>query len=152
MPLPELAGRIEKTAEPDVDMMRREIDDLTEQLENAQEEISSLREATLRLSRLLGPVYRALQAAIGEVDVPDAATTTAPAAIAGTEFWDRTKARLGGTMAIVIDVLLGHPGMSTTAVAVAAHCRVSTASTLLSRLKFQNLVEKKGQLWVLKSL
>ena len=53
MPLPELAGRIEKTAEPDVDMMRREIDDLTEQLENAQEEISSLREATLRLSRLL---------------------------------------------------------------------------------------------------
>lgn len=152
MALPELTGRIDKATEVDVEQMRIKIEDLTEQLEAYREEMNSLRESTLRLAQLLGPTYRALQAALGEIDMPGVTQAPSSAAAVGNDFWERTKGRLGGTMSDIVDILLGHPGMTTTAVANAAHCRISTASTLLSRMKGQNLVEKKGQLWVLKSL
>ena len=152
MALPELTGKIERPTEIDIEQMRIEIADLKVELEAAQEEVNSLRESTLRLAQLLGPTYRALQAALGEIDMPGVTQAPSSAATVGNDFWERTKARLGGTMSDIVDILLGHPGMTTTAVATAAHCRMSTASTLLSRMKGQNLVEKKGQLWVLKSL
>jgi hypothetical protein len=152
MELPELTGRIQNPPNP-ADQAKR-IEELEEELAASQEEVEELREATLRLAKLLTPVYRALQAAIGGDDVRITQDVQVDVASGdrSSEFWDKWKQKLGGKSAEIIDVLIGHPGMTTQSVRIAANCGFSTASTLLNKLKDMNLVRKYGGRWVLKSL
>ena len=162
MALPELTGKVERPNVIDVEQMRIEIERLTslnhrldEALRLERNKTAAIEAGSRELRQILLPLFNAMKRIYGELDlmgIADALDPT-PGASSGNrnEFWERTKARVGGKMADIIDVLMGHPGMTTTAVAKAAGCRVTTASTLLSRLKGQNLTMKKGSLWVLNS-
>ncbi len=148
---PLLEGRVGRDP---LEVLRDENRRLDEALRLERNRNAAIEAGARELRLILRPLYLSLQKLYGELEmmgVADGLDRTPAAGGHDSEFWERTKRRLGGTMAQIVEVLVGHPGMTTSAVSAASHCRLTTASTLLSRLKAQNLVQKKGNLWVLNS-
>jgi hypothetical protein len=135
---------------------------LRSELENERAEREKLQRSIVILRRQLAPLHHSLRAVFGEIELavgqeefsqPAAQVSSQERSSGGnSDFWEKWKQKLGGKQADIIDALMGHPGMTTTAVSKAAACRATTASTLLSRLNGMNLVAKNGGLWRLRDL
>lgn len=136
--------------------VRNELGQAIADKENLERSIRALRNQLSPLHRFLRALFGEIELAVGQEDSAQP-TVNAPrnensSGGDNSAFWERWKQKLGGKQADIIDALMGHPGMTTTAVAKSAGCRMATASTLLSRLNGMSLVEKNGALWRLKSI
>jgi hypothetical protein len=164
---PRLTGEVEQAKFDPAELLkemralRQDLNDAKVVIEDKQLRIDRLERLLVQLRAKLNPFYMILQGVFGDLDLADLpeepistymGVSPSPSVEQNLDFWEKWKKKLGGVQAEIIDCLLGHPGMTTTAISVAAHCRVSTASTLLSRLKAQNLVVKEGDKWLLRSL
>lgn len=153
---PLLEGRVAPSPAGEIQRLQKINEQLSEALRHERNKNAAIEAGARELRLVLRPLFDAMKRIYGELDmmgIPDALDQSpVSAAPANAAFWEKWKQKLGGVQAEIIDVLMGHPGMTTSAVAKAAHCRDSTASTLLTRLKQQNLLEKRGNTWVLKSL
>jgi hypothetical protein len=136
--------------------VRNELGQAIADKENLERSIRALRNQLSPLHRYLRALFGEIELAVGEEEFSQpTASTERPAAspsAGNSDFWEKWKQKLGGKQADILDALMGHPGMTSTAVSKAAACRNTTASTLLSRLNGMGLVEKNGGLWRLKSI
>lgn len=163
---PQLTGRVqsprksEESPEPTQEERR-----LQGQVDIAKADLSRAQDKNVRLERILSrvrqqhdPLYTMLRILYGDLEdagiesqpsasaFPSTSGVDAPNAPSGRlgEFWDKWKKKFGGTSAEIIDVLIGHPGMTMDQIRIAAHCARSTAEQCTYKLMELGLVVKDG--------
>jgi len=143
--------------ESETEQLRRRIDDLEEELREAQQELKAAKNQSAAERRALGKLRHALQpwkqlmnTIFGELDA---------AQIQGQESqgsglspkWEMLKTRLGGRQAEFID-LLQHGEMTAAQLRAAAHCDIRTAYKTVEKMQAAGLLNKNGGKWSLKEL
>jgi hypothetical protein len=111
------------------------------------------------LRRQLGPLYRALQAVFGELDVAGVEggggeSTTSSSTPKVTAVWESWKQKLGSNTAParVIDALLQHGELNVAQLKVAAKMANQTVYDSIHRLNKLGLINKNGGKFSLKTL
>jgi hypothetical protein len=159
----ELIGRApapkmpEENTAADVRRLQGQLDIATADLERSEQKNMRLERLLSKVRQQHDPLYTMLRILYG--DLEDAGIESQPISAgiqsgAGTvssagsdrssEFWAKWKLKFGGTTAEIIDVLIGHPGMTMDQIRIAAHCGRSTAEQCTYKLMELGLVVKDG--------
>ena len=135
--------------------LEREVEDERLAAQRARDDATR---AVGMLRRQLSPLYRALQAVFGELDLvaaaepESAASSPSPAAPRTSAVWEAWKSRLPPACGKVIDALLTHGELNSVQIKVAARLGTSTVSDAISKLNKAGLIDKNGGRYSLKKL
>jgi hypothetical protein len=136
--------------------LRQDNANLREQVKEIRDEADREHKATLRgvgeLRRQLSPLYRALQAVFGELDVFADEGPTPAASPKVSAVWESWKQKLPGKKAEVIQALLDHGEMTIPQLRVATHSGQQTVYDVTSALFRLGLLNKNGGKYSLKQL
>jgi hypothetical protein len=151
---PLLEGHV---APQEVEVLRRKVARLEEDLEHSQAALADAREqsaasvrACTALRRQLEPLYQAMRMIFGELD---AVSGVAPEEHPRTSaVWESWKQRLGGRKADFIDLLLVHGAMSHKQLAAANHCAYQTSVDTIVAMNKAGIISKNGGKFSLKEL
>ena len=158
-----LEGEVEDPALQRLEAMETELRQARQELRESRAETRQVRASTdaalSALRRQLGPLYRALQAVFGELDVAGVEggggeSTTSSSTPKVTAVWESWKQKLGSNTAParVIDALLQHGELNVAQLKVAAKMANQTVYDSIHRLNKLGLINKNGGKFSLKTL
>jgi hypothetical protein len=154
-PLLELPGH--EPQRDDCELLRRKIQRLEDDLQNAREAVADERKRSANafrsmaaLKQNLQPFYRALQMIFGELeDVSEVMGGSAPAS---REKWEIWKRKLPGKPAEFIEALLEHGELNSAQLKSLTHSGTSTVPQIIYKLNSLGLLNKNGGKFSLKDL
>jgi len=146
--------------ETDADELRRQIQNLEQDLEDARAATKRAREqsagavrALTNLRKMLEQPYRAMRAVFGELEAAGIASPASPESPGqGNPKWESWKKRMPGKTAEFIDLLLTHEWMTAAQLKAAAHCSSDTVYQTIYKLNTAGLIRKDGGRFSLKDL
>jgi len=151
-----LEGHVEPTSNTiNVEALHDEIRELRNQLVDARRDAAADKrqytQSVSELRRQLTPLYRALGAVFGELDVlgEDAAE---PVNSRTEKVWQSWKDKMPGYPARIISALLLHSEMNTQQLAIAVGCNKQRISEGIVKLNKAGLINKNGGRFSLKTL
>lgn len=162
---PQLEGIHEEPKSDEVVRLRREIAGLERELQDAKDEASKSKAASVdaihairALRKNLEPFYLALKMIFGEISRVDADTTSSPAGSSAPTpnvsdpRWESWKSRVGERAREIIDLLLVHRAMNTSQLAAAMHRDKRTVGNAIYELNKASILVKNGNNFSLKEL
>jgi len=145
-----------------VHQLQQEIDDLRNQLEDAQDDLRKERQKTAtmerwvsRLREALTPVYSGLQMIFGEIEATGVQGEMASASGLDPRkaaVWEDWKRKMPGIPARFIDALMLHGELSQTQLRLHAKCAQGSVAGVVSQLWKAGLINKNGGKISLKQL
>lgn len=167
MPL-QLEGEVDDRDDT-IESLQREVRRLEQELREARLETvkatNASEQATTAIRALrnqLGPLYRALRAVFGEIELavgeyepqPQNGTTSPQASVDGRlnamDKWEGVKKRLGGNEAELIDVLLTSGPRTNTQLKTLMKMAYSTVCALTQKMSNMGFITKQGDAYALK--
>jgi uncharacterized protein (UPF0335 family) len=124
--------------------LSRQVEDLRAQAIQAGDDADRSLRSVRALRAQLQPLYRALQAIFGEIEVaaPESLAPHSPGPKSAV--WESWKTKLGGKKAEVIDVLLEHGEMTIPQLRVSTHSGQGTTYGVVKELIRLGLLNKNG--------
>ena len=145
-----------------VDENEQRIAELEDELNVLRAQLTQSQRASDRavgeLRRQLLPLYNALRAVFGEIDVlvgeapHQGSNMASPVDSRTAQVWTMWKSRLGGNTAKVIDALLLSGDLNTQQLAIATGMNRNTIPNLIMKLNKAGLINKNGGRFSLKQL
>jgi hypothetical protein len=137
-----------------------ERDGMRAEIIRLRQRVNQIEAPAAALRTTLDPLYTALRAVMGEIEVIDPPDSPAPVAQAGggvadsrvAEVWKSWKERLGPMCGKVIDALLLHGEMNTTQLSIAAQIHRTNVPKAIFKMNQAGLINKNGGRFSLKQL
>jgi hypothetical protein len=138
------------TLEAETSQLRAQVESLKAELRKNKR---SNEVAIQTLRAQLEPLYRALQAVFGQIElIAGNDTTTHVQDTKSVAVWDSWKSRLGGTTSKVIDALLTHGDLNTQQLSMVTGLHRTTIPSAIFKLNKAGLINKNSGRFSLKTL